>query len=82
MAGDKVEELAKQIAVSDAIAKERWRCIYILLLDVIDDHLKQNEKTIIELSKTMETSKGALKALGLISAVLGIFILVKKVFGV
>jgi hypothetical protein len=30
----------------------------------------------------METSKGALKALGLISAVLGIFILVRKVFGV
>ena len=80
MADDKVEELAKQIAVSDAIAKERWDDLYSSLRRI--DHLKQNEKTIIELSKTMETSKGALKALGLISAVLGIFILVRKVFGV
>jgi len=81
MADDKVEELSKQIAVSDAIAKERWDDLYTSLRR-IDDHLKKNEKTIIELSKTMETSKGALKALGLISAVLGIFILVRKVFGV
>jgi len=81
MADDKVEELSKQIAVSDAIAKERWDDLYTSLRR-IDDHLKQNEKTIIALSKTMETSKGALKALGLISAVLGIFILVRKVFGV
>ena len=81
MADDKVEELAKQIAVSEAIAKERWDDLYKTLRRV-DDHLKQNEKTIIELSKTMETSKGALNDLGLISAVLGIFILVRKVFGV
>ena len=81
MADDKVEELAKQIAVSEAIAKERWDDLYKTLRRV-DEHLKRNEKTIIELSKTMETSKGALKALGLISAVLGIFILVRKVFGV
>ena len=81
MADDKVEELAKQIAVSEAIAKERWDDLYKTLRRV-DDHLKRNEKTIIELSKTMETSKGALKALGLISAVLAIFILVRKVFGV
>ena len=81
MADEKVGDLAKQIAVSEAIAKERWDDLYTSLRR-IDDHLKQNEKTIIELSKTMETSKGALKALGLISAVLGIFILVRKVFGV
>ena len=46
MADDKVEELAKQIAVSDAIAKERWDDLYSSLRR-IDDHLKQNEKTII-----------------------------------
>ena len=81
MSDDKVDELTKQLAVNDAIYQERWQTL-VDTLSRVDSHLKRNEKAIIELSKTMETSKGALKALGLISAVLGIFILARKLFGV
>ncbi len=81
MSDDKVDELTKQLAVNDAVYQERWQTL-VDTLSRVDSHLKRNEKAIIELSKTMETSKGALKALGLISAVLGIFILAKKLFGV
>ena len=81
MADDKVEELTRQLAVNDAVYQERWLTL-VETLSRVDAHLKRNEKAIIELSKTMETSKGALKALGLISAVLGLFILARKLFGV
>lgn len=81
MSDDKVEELTKQLAVNDAVYQERWQTLEDTLSRV-DAHLKRNEKAIIELSKTMETSKGALKALGFISAVLGLFILARKLFGV
>jgi hypothetical protein len=81
MSDDKVDELTKQLAVNEAVYQERWQTL-VDTLSRVDSHLKRNEKAIIELSKTMETSKGALKALGLISAVLGIFILAKKLFGV
>ena len=81
MADDKVEELTRQLAVNDAVYQERWLTL-VETLSRVDAHLKRNEKAIIELSKTMETSKGALKALGLISDYLGLFILARKLFGV
>ena len=81
MADDKVEGLTKQLAVNEAVYQERWQKL-VETLSRVDDHLKRNEKAIIDLSKTMETSKGALKALGIISAVLGIFLLARKLFGV